>query len=129
MAGVTDSKALDEPTRERLYAELTSRADYAWGVGRCDEREIERINILAAAMEAMDLALEDLTRKLPPGRRPDFVFIDGPRVPSGIEAAVRAGAIQQGCEAVIGGDAKVRWGGGEGGVGGVQMSQPGGRPV
>ena len=105
--GVDDSKAIkSEEERERLYGELTTHADVVWGAGVVDHLEIDRINILQAAMKAMDLAIAELRTKLPKGRAVHYIFIDGNRVPNGIEADCNSGKLF-GCEAVIGGDGKV----------------------
>jgi ribonuclease HII len=108
LAGVNDSKTIsDEAERERLFASLTSDSTLAFGVASLEHTEIDRINILNAAMAAMTRAVADLRGKLPAARAVDFVFIDGNRVPAGIEEEVRSGAIARGCEAVVGGDGKV----------------------
>ena len=92
-AGVADSKAVATAAeRERLFAALEAEAQVqvAWAV--VDRAEIDRINILQAAMKAMEEAVGRLD---PP---PDFVLVDGPRVPAGLDAATS--------EAVVKGDAK-----------------------
>ena len=106
--GIDDSKKInDEAVREELFAALTTHPAIVYGVGVVDHKKIDEINILQAAMLAMDLAVADLRSKLPAGRAVSFVFIDGPRVPSAVEADVKRGATAGGCEAVIKGDGKV----------------------
>ena len=106
--GVRDSKLIvDEEERERLHDSIVTNKRLVVGVATLDQNIIDEVNILRAAMRAMDEALNDLTKKLPTGRYPTFAYIDGPIVPSGIESAVRAGVIRGGCEAVIRGDGKV----------------------
>ncbi|MBQ3380078.1 MAG: ribonuclease HII [Clostridia bacterium] len=68
--GINDSKKLSEKKREALYDVIMARA-VSVGVGYADEREIDEINILNAAMRAMARAVDDLNV------RPDFVLIDG----------------------------------------------------
>jgi ribonuclease HII len=77
ITGVTDSKKLAEPERERLY-ELILKLALSWGVGIVDERTIDDVNIYQATIIAMERALECIT---PP---PDYLLIDAltlPRVP------------------------------------------------
>ncbi|MCG3149585.1 MAG: Ribonuclease HII [Verrucomicrobiae bacterium] len=74
---LNDSKQLTELEREKIYAELTSRADIGWATGISDVEVIDTYNILRATYRAMHLALEALPLK------PDYVLIDGnQRVPA-----------------------------------------------
>lgn len=73
--GVYDSKAIDEPTRELLFEELTSNPEVLFAVSVVDNRVIDRINILQATYKAMTEAVLSLSQ------RPEFVFIDGNRLP------------------------------------------------
>jgi ribonuclease HII len=68
--GVDDSKKLTAATREDLY-ERIHKVAVSIGVGICWPEEIDRLNILWAAMEAMRKAVAALT----PG--PDYLLIDG----------------------------------------------------
>jgi ribonuclease HII len=68
---LTDSKQLSPDLREEIYACLTSRNDVVWAVGVVDNIEIDRINILRAAHEAMRIAVSGLKII------PDHVLIDG----------------------------------------------------
>lgn len=70
LAGVNDSKLLDEPTRERL-APLIRAGALAWAVAQASPEEIDRLNILHASLLAMRRALEQLAFP------PEFVLIDG----------------------------------------------------
>ena len=70
--GVDDSKKLSRELREALVQEIQRQA-VAVGVGMCSPEEIDRMNILWAAMEAMRRAVVDLR----PG--PDYLLIDGNR--------------------------------------------------
>lgn len=72
IAGITDSKALTEPTRERLFDLITARA-VAWGIGLASPSEIDRMNILQASLLAMMRALERMMVC------PAEVWIDGNR--------------------------------------------------
>ena len=77
ITGVTDSKKLAEPERERLY-DLILKLALSHGVGIVDERTIDEVNIYQATIIAMERALEGVN---PP---PDFLLIDAltlPRVP------------------------------------------------
>ncbi|NNF03020.1 MAG: ribonuclease HII [Rhodothermales bacterium] len=68
--GVDDSKTLSEPERTSL-ADVVRRQAVAVAVAECSAREIDRLNILWASMEAMRRALIRLERAL------DYVLIDG----------------------------------------------------
>ena len=87
--GLDDSKKLGPAQREKLYLEIEERA--AVGVGFADIEEIERLNILHAAMLAMRRAAENLRMDV------GLLLVDGNRVPEGL--AVPA-------EPVVGGDGK-----------------------
>lgn len=72
-AGVlNDSKKLSETTRNALRLEIEERA-VAWQVAHVSPEEIDRINILQAALKAMRMAAGKLTPK------PQFLLIDGNR--------------------------------------------------
>ena len=72
--GVNDSKKISEQKREELFGVITGAA-LAWAVAFSDEKEIDEINILNAAMLAMKRAVEAL------GAKPQLALIDGNRVP------------------------------------------------
>ena len=72
IAGVDDSKKLKAADREEVFEEIRARA-VTVGVGMCSPEQIDRMNILWAAMEAMRRA----AAALDPG--PDFLLIDGNR--------------------------------------------------
>ncbi len=88
--GLTDSKKLSEKKRLAIFPEIKEKA-LAWSIGRCSPKEIDELNILQATMVAMQRAITGL--KL----QPDFVFIDGNRVPE----------IPMECLAVVKGDLRV----------------------
>lgn len=73
--GLTDSKKLSEKKREQ-FALLIKEQALAWAIGRCSPAEIDQYNILQATMLAMSRAVAGLTLQ------PEFVFIDGNRLPS-----------------------------------------------
>lgn len=70
--GVNDSKKLSKPKRERLAYEIQDRA-LASAIGLCTPEEIDELNILWAAMEAMRRAVQRLAVA------PDHILIDGNR--------------------------------------------------
>ncbi len=74
LGGVNDSKKLTEKRREELYELITEKAE-AYFVATASVEEIERLNILNAAMLAMKRAAEGLKREY------DIALIDGNRVP------------------------------------------------
>src|SRR5437016_1541475 len=87
--GLDDSKKLDPPTRERLYAKICASAEVAVAVA--PPARIDRDNILRASLWALARAVEALPV------RPRLVFVDGrDRID-----------IRCDCEAVISGDAIV----------------------
>ena len=69
--GVTDSKRLNAGERETCCHRILSTA-IDWGIGVVEAPEIDRINILQATFQAMNLALQRLRIT------PDFLLIDGP---------------------------------------------------
>lgn len=72
--GLTDSKQLSEPRRERLAQLIRERA-LACSIGRADHLEIDRLNILNASLLAMQRAIDGLSMK------PARVLVDGNRCP------------------------------------------------
>ena len=71
--GIDDSKALTRARREALFEALQGCATI--GIGQATVDEIERLNILAAAMLAMARAVDAL------GAVPGHALIDGNRLP------------------------------------------------
>lgn len=68
--GLRDSKKLTEKRREELFAEIREKSA-AWSVAMTGPGEIDRTNILRAALRAMEKAVEGLSVA------PDFVLVDG----------------------------------------------------
>jgi ribonuclease HII len=66
-----DSKKISPKKREHLYKTILEKAQGV-GIGVIGQEEIDRLNILEAALKAMALAIGNLP--IPP----DFVLIDGP---------------------------------------------------
>lgn len=87
--GLNDSKKLSEKKREALFDIIKQNA-VAYGIGFASVEEIDKINILNAAMLAMNRAIEKLTPKA------DYAIIDGNCKRS----------IKIPCETLVGGDAK-----------------------
>lgn len=71
---LNDSKKLSEKRREQLYDIIIDRAE-AYCIAVASVEEIERLNILNAAMLAMKRAVAGL------GVTPDLALIDGNRLP------------------------------------------------
>ena len=70
IAGLRDSKRLSAKRREALAGRI--RCDSLdWGVGRADVAEIDRLNILQAALLAMRRAVAELSTPL------DAAYVDG----------------------------------------------------
>ena len=68
--GLRDSKTLSEKKRNELFEQIRENA-LAYSVGMTAAEEIDRINILRAALLAMEKAVLAL------GKKPDCVLIDG----------------------------------------------------
>ncbi len=86
IAGLADSKVLSEKMRNVLYDEIIQKA-LAWHISEATVAEIDDINILHAAMLAMQRSVESLKLK------PTLVLVDGNRVPN---LDIKAKAIIQG---------------------------------
>lgn len=91
IAGLNDSKKLSEKKREELF-EIIKRDALCWGIGECTPQEIDRINILNAALLAMRRAYEAM--ELPC----QLMLVDGNKVPPGLPLMAQA---------VVKGDARV----------------------
>jgi ribonuclease HII len=90
ISGLADSKKLSASRREYLADAIRARA-LAWALGRAEAAEIDAINILQAALLAMQRAVAALPFV------PDLVLVDGNRCPS----------LPCPCQAIIQGDATV----------------------
>ena len=89
IAGLNDSKKITEARREDMVPEIKEKA-LAWAIASATVEEIERMNILQAAMLAMQRAVEQLSVA------PALALIDGNRAP----------VLQIPVQTLIGGDAK-----------------------
>ena len=87
--GVNDSKKLSEKKRDKLFEAICSEA-VSYGIAFASVEEIEEINILNAAMLAMNRAIEKLSVK------PALALVDGNR----------NSAIKMPSRCVVKGDAK-----------------------
>lgn len=91
--GLADSKTLSPRRREQLACLIREQA-VAWALGRSSVAEIDTINILQASLQAMHRAVAALAIA------PDFVLVDGNRLP---QWPYRAAAVIKGdsrCEAI-----------------------------
>jgi ribonuclease HII len=75
ITGLTDSKKLTAAQREKLFYQIQDNA-LAWGIGRAEVEEIDRINILQATFLAMQRAVAVLNIT------PCLALIDGNRSPN-----------------------------------------------
>lgn len=89
IAGLNDSKKISEARREDMIPEIKEKS-VAWAIASATVEEIEQLNILQAAMLAMQRAVEQLAVS------PALALIDGNRAP----------ALQIPTHTLIGGDAK-----------------------
>jgi ribonuclease HII len=80
--GVADSKTLSAAARTRLADQIREKA-LAWSVDECTPAEIDTMNILWAAMEAMRRAVSGLHTTA------EFVLIDGNTDIPGLEVPSR----------------------------------------
>ncbi len=87
---LADSKKLSATRREQLAGEIRDKA-LAWALGRAEVAEIDRINILQAALLAMQRAVAALSIA------PEKALVDGNRCP----------VLVCPCEAIVKGDATV----------------------
>ncbi len=72
---VRDSKTLSEKQRENIFDFV--REHFHAGVGICDHKTIDRINILEATFLAMKAALSDLRSKINYKERRHIIVVDG----------------------------------------------------
>jgi len=97
LPGLTDSKKIDESTRDRLALAIKEQA-VCWALGVSRAQVVDQINILQATFRAMGRAVLHLKV------RPQFLMIDGNKtVPSAYLDG--AGGFRQ--EAVVKGDLKI----------------------
>lgn len=89
--GLADSKVLTPLQRERLFDQIREKS-LCCAVGEASVAEIDTLNIFHATMLAMKRAVEGLRLK------PAKVLVDGNRLPK----------LDVLCEAIVGGDAKVK---------------------
>ena len=89
--GLNDSKLLTPATRERLSIEIRAKA-LCVSIGEATVDEIDRLNILQAALLAMRRAVDGLRLT------PEVVVVDGNQLPK----------VPMACRAIVGGDARVR---------------------
>ncbi len=87
ITGLNDSKKLSEKKRLLLVDEIKAKA-LSWSLGRAEVHEIDALNILHATMLAMERAVAGLQIS------PEWVLIDGNRVPDGLKG--RATAVVKG---------------------------------
>jgi ribonuclease HII len=78
IAGIDDSKALDEKSRRRLDQDIRSKAA-AIGIGIVEVEDIDRLNIYHAGLHAMQLALGQLTVV------PQHVLVDSRTIPNVVQ--------------------------------------------
>ncbi len=93
--GLRDSKAIVEPVRVRLAAEIRGKS-LAWAIGWSDAGEIDVLDVLQASLLAMRRALQGLAVV------PCHVRVDGNHCPS-----VSMLGFPCSIEAIIGGDARI----------------------
>lgn len=94
--GIGDSKKLT--ARKRGLLEPQIQQSCAWGLAIVQPEAIDRLNIFAATMLAMTIAVDNLTKAI--GAEPTIALIDGNLTPEGRVAEWRWPA-----RAIVGGDA------------------------
>jgi ribonuclease HII len=75
LEGIADSKKLSPKQRKALYQRLTTHPEIEVAVGVVDHETIDRLNILQASLQAMVIAVNQLSTP------PDFLLIDGNQLP------------------------------------------------
>lgn len=73
-----DSKKLTEKQREKLFDEIVSSCA-AYGIGMCDSRVIDSVNILQATYSAMRMAVREAEKML--GENVETVLVDHVHIP------------------------------------------------
>ena len=68
---IGDSKSLSAEQRETAFAWITRNC--AWGVGKAEAEEIDRVGILSATEHAMQTALQDIAQRC----TPTYLLVDG----------------------------------------------------
>lgn len=63
LEGLTDSKKLSEKKRDEYY-EIIKKQALAIGIGRVDEKEIDKLNIYEATKKAMKIAIEEANNQI-----------------------------------------------------------------
>jgi len=91
IVGLADSKKLTETKRDNLCTIIKEKA-LSWAIAEASVAEIDELNILQATLLAMQRAIYALTI------RPDYVLIDGNRLP---ELSIPA-------QAIVKGDSKIQ---------------------
>ncbi|GHT01389.1 ribonuclease HII [Bacteroidia bacterium] len=84
---ITDSKQMTPRQRERAYEWLTNNPDIIWAVAQASAAEIDEINILQASLLAMRRAVDALADRNGNVIRPDFVLVDGNRLPDSVQSS------------------------------------------
>lgn len=74
-SGIQDSKKLKPSERQRLFEILMKDESVLKGIGVCDEKLVDEINIRQASFQAMKIALQNLACT------PEFVLVDGFEIP------------------------------------------------
>ncbi|MFA5087104.1 MAG: ribonuclease HII [Candidatus Paceibacterota bacterium] len=72
---IKDSKQLSEKQRQAAYDMLIKEPNIIFGIGKVNEKEIDKINIFQATKLAMKKAVDDLIKKT--NKHPDCLIIDG----------------------------------------------------
>jgi len=94
---LNDSKKMTEKARERAEIIIKEKA-LAWAVASIGPEEIDKINILNAALKAMTISCGEVAAKLREKGYTDFkVLADGNRMPP----------VDLPCETVVKGDSKI----------------------
>ena len=97
IVGVNDSKKLTERQRDKLFDEITRRAQ-AFAIAEATVLEIDSMNILQASLLAMRRAVMEVQTHLrTQGRNLDRIHVDGNQCP-------KMSAME--CHALVGGDGR-----------------------
>lgn len=92
LPGIDDSKKLSETARNQLYLELTTSEEVVYSLQAVSPERIDQINIYQATIEAMLLAVKNLSTP------PDYLLVDGLQLPHPtlpVEKIIRGDSLSQ----------------------------------
>lgn len=83
--GIDDSKRMTEAEREAVFDLITTCPGVRYALFVQDAARVDEINILQATLEAMEMCVRRLSEE-PARCPPDYILVDGNRLPDGFDA-------------------------------------------